>query len=1015
MSGATKENVQLLRAVLKQPVLYDRGDENYRKRLPSDNSWDMVAAEVGGSVERCKRRWRQLRNDYIRWCNADANRRRQGNRRLPYPLHEEFRFLDRHLNLADPHNDEDRSGSEKDRDSNRDSESRDNTSASLKGDAALDDKSVNDESSADQLLGEEDPSTKDVNKDKSKQISNQIKEKFVEKELAKLQEKEKSLKEDSYMHSDQEGDDSIEEEHLEEFEFEEEVLMQEKDKKSSINTKDSSTKPSEFFIKQNKNPNLLIIGKKNATLLGGEALDPESEDLNLGDPLDDDIAMEASKILRRRDSTKEGSPSRRLRKPKDAAIKKPTQAPRVTRHQRLKTMTLGAGQSIRSSTSPVKLTPVPRAVGASKTVQLKKTDDFFPRPSTPAGDGKQGVRQTLAQRQQVMRRMTTSDRPETPPTPPRRGRPPKKLDFPPRLDVATVRQQSPNIPKVVPISKTTSTVLSTGANIALVPTTKPGGNLTNRVTATTLKPMENVTVMSYSPISSTNHNIAVSSAKAIGMSSPPVVATSTLAVSAISLPPNTTMVKRGERGTQTECADIYSNEHFLEMIKPQMQEMNNRQKMHFKQKVFQALMETFDDATDFPEAGESQHLSVNTPSAFEHVTSPELRLIRELASMVIAAKLSPGGSPQKQQAKLPTKPSSQTQEAVSYTALNISDSPRGSQTVSIPSHLIQRVFKTSRGTETTAANISPAAPGADKRTVRLWKTTNGKSNGISASLEDLRKASVDSEQSLVSSVNIPPASPKGATIMAAVRPQGSSINSLLGPSTSVTAVKTGPSLKARAMARRYSTCNNQASLPGGLGYPSSLHSNLTPMEANALKRRLMAPAQPMVPPTQRPRYTPGVQQIVTPQGNSLLVRKTIGASPGNQKLQVSPTTGVVLTPQKTPQITNVQGAAFKDFIQPKVTAVASSSSTSSATSLGSPAATESTPQSLALKRSLVVANAKSQLPTQSPLYKPQQQPQLQKTNSTNITAATIAADDYTLDLKHEPVDHMDDHDDILGM
>ncbi|KAH8235193.1 hypothetical protein KR032_010075 [Drosophila birchii] len=1024
MSSATRENVQLLRSVVKHPVLYDRGDENYRKRLPSENSWDMVASEVGGSVERCKRRWRQLRNDYTRWCNADAIRRRQGQRRLVYPLHDEFRFLDRHLNLADSNNDEEPSGSEKDRDSNRDSESRDITTVSVKGEAALDDKSVNDESSVAQHLGKEGEV-----KDKTKEAPKPNKG-AQEKSLEKKVEPERSLAGDSYLQSDQEDDEPIEEEHLEQledFEFdEEEELLQDKEKESSENSKDSPASQSEFFIKQNNKPNLLIIGKKNSTLSGSEA----TEDLNLGDPLDDEIAMEASfnetaaKILRRRDSTQ--SPSRRLRRVKDVPIKKPTLAQRVTRHQRTKSMGLAAGQSIRSSTSPVKMTPVPRSVAASKTIQVKKSvplkNDYFSRPATPVAEGNKEPRQSLNQNQPqkppMMRRLTTSaSRPRTPQTPPKRGRPPKKLEMIQRLEAPPIKQLSPSTPKVLPIAKPSSTAVNTGptmANKGSTPTTNTPPNQTKKVTATTLKPLENVTVMSYSPIVTSNCSSSGSNVKTISKGSPLGVPSSTTAVSTISLPPNTSLLKRCERSTQTERPDIFSNEHFLEMIKPSMEEMNARQKMHFKQKVFQALMETFDDATDFPEAGELQHFNINTPSGFEHVTTPELRLIRELVSMVSAAKVSPRQPPQSN--KLPIQPP--PMEGANYTAVNVSDSQRAGQTLSIPRHLIHRVVKPGPRPETTANNA--AGPGGEKKVYRFLKTTNGKPNGISASLEDLRKDSIDSEHSVASSAHKPPASPKGATVVAALRPQGSSISSLFGSSSSVTAVKTGPSLKARAMARRYSTCNNQASLPinQNLGYPSSLHSNLTPMEANALKRRLMAPAQPMTVPSQRPRYSgvPGIQQIVTPQGNSLLVRKPIGASPGNQKQQVSPTGGVLLTPQKSPQITNVQGAVFKDFAQPKPTAAATPVTSAS---LASPAAGEGTPQSMALKRSLVVANAKSQLQAESPANNAQQQaPQVQKTNSrySSMTAATIAADDFSLaSLKREPVDHMDDQDDILGM
>lgn len=50
MSKSNAE-VLLLRAVAKQPPLYDRTAENYRKRLPCENSWDIVASETGESGE----------------------------------------------------------------------------------------------------------------------------------------------------------------------------------------------------------------------------------------------------------------------------------------------------------------------------------------------------------------------------------------------------------------------------------------------------------------------------------------------------------------------------------------------------------------------------------------------------------------------------------------------------------------------------------------------------------------------------------------------------------------------------------------------------------------------------------------------------------------------------------------------------------------------------------------------------------------------------------------------------
>lgn len=127
---------------------------------------------------------------------------------------------------------------------------------------------------------------------------------------------------------------------------------------------------------------MLIIGKKNSTFSGGEH--PEADDSSLGDPLEETTMEESTnetavKSLRGRESTQ--SPSRRLRRLKEAPIKKPTQGQRITRFQRRKSISMGVGQHIHSSTSPVKLAPVPKAVTATKSVQVKRVcaleDDIF--------------------------------------------------------------------------------------------------------------------------------------------------------------------------------------------------------------------------------------------------------------------------------------------------------------------------------------------------------------------------------------------------------------------------------------------------------------------------------------------------------------------------------------------------------------------------------------------------------------------------------------------------------------
>uniref|UniRef100_A0A6P4DZH9 Uncharacterized protein YMR317W n=1 Tax=Drosophila rhopaloa TaxID=1041015 RepID=A0A6P4DZH9_DRORH len=971
------------------------------------------------TVEKCKRRWRQLRNDYTRWCNTDAHRRRKGQRRLAYLLADELRFLDRHLNLAEdmPIEDELSISSDKDRDSNRDSESRDHLQqqpqAAIKKVAAPAKIPVKEGKPSSTLPKDEshrkvDKATEN-NADKA-----QTKEDSLERELEEAEEPEKVTEPDSFLESDHEDDECEDEEHLEQlegFDFDLEQSIQEKDSlpEKSVETTntDSTASQSEFFIKQSHDPHLLIIGKKNSASVGEPEDDSNSEDTLEEEETMEDSADENGGAAESRGAASDTtSPSRRLRRAarssisfagiKELPIRKPALGQRMTRLQRRKSMSLAAVHSVNSATSPVKLTPVPRSQPINKPpssqIQIKKVnprDDIFPRPSAPAGSQSQGQSQSQNQTKTQHLIYPKSDAvigiqqvPVPHSLPQRRsvGRPPKKIQFIQKV----IERQPPSVGnKVLTIKKPNSSPVN-GASSS--------GNITNKSTSTsslssssastmnkvsnTLKTSENITVMSYSP-SSTSTTSSVKSTSSPSGTVVTALPTTSTAGSSISVPPYITLLKRVERGTQTDSPDVFSDEHFLEMIKPQIREMNARQKMHFKKKVFQALMETFDDATDFPAAGEQQHFNINTPSGFEHVSDPELRLVRELVSMVSAAKVTV------------IRPPGEVATPRSPVVPDLLRGPRAN----MPRHLIQRVYKPGTGLEIGSNNA--VGVGQEKKMYRILQMS-GKPNGnLSASLENLRKESVDSNVSTVKVANAQVASPKGATVVAAVRPQG--LNNLFGQANSAQPVKAGQPVKVRAMSRRYSVCGSGNPTNSQLANSSSLNANL---EAALLKRRLLGTTQGMVPPSQRPRYSAVAagQLAVVPHGSSLLVRKSVGSIPGGQKL-ASPTGGVS-TPQKTPQIASVQGAAFNDFVQPKAAAAPSVSG-------------EGSSPSTALKRSLVVANTKTSF--QDLLQQPSQ-PLPRKKKESSETAATIAADDFSLaSLKREPVDHNDDQDDILGM
>ncbi|KAM7357574.1 uncharacterized protein ACRADG_002861 [Cochliomyia hominivorax] len=80
---------------------------------------------------------------------------------------------------------------------------------------------------------------------------------------------------------------------------------------------------------------------------------------------------------------------------------------------------------------------------------------------------------------------------------------------------------------------------------------------------------------------------------------------------------------------------------FLESIRSQLLIMNGRQKMMFKRKMYESLLEVFDDNTDFPKANEVLKAPPKAATKLINTTVGELRLMRELVSLVQAAKNTP--------------------------------------------------------------------------------------------------------------------------------------------------------------------------------------------------------------------------------------------------------------------------------------------------------------------------------------------------------------------------------------
>ncbi|XP_001353689.1 uncharacterized protein stwl isoform X2 [Drosophila pseudoobscura] len=998
--SSVESNVKLLRAVEKQPALYDRNHGSYRKRLASENCWDMVASETGESVEKCRRRWRVLRNEYARWMNVDAQRRRAGSKRLPFQYAKDLSFLRQHLNVQEDIVDED-----EDNESERDT-SITGESTAVKNTQPL----KEDDKPQDIAVNEKEPPKKqgsatDEAENKPSDSPKIKEEKSEEKDKGK-----KSKEPTDYVWEEEEGEPNSDNE--------------EAAPTSPISTADETGKPT-FFIKQTGEDNRLIIRKKN--LHASDSKDPLEETMD--DSAEESCGTGSDSLSGRR-------PRRTVRATgvggvKQLPVKKVATEQRLTRQQRRKSMTLAAARS--SITSPVKMTPVPKYLanrnqartstiveatnedaesnrpvdaGLAKAFALTR-DDIFPRPKAPAPTAVSSQSQTgiiITRRSSIMgspaatikmRPAPTPDKTSTPvssPSPSNQG----SVKAPPAPPISIPVSVSLPFPKATPAS--TSNGIS---NNALLLTS----SLPSSVTVTTL----------IAPTTS-----AVSSSGQVTASALPIMTATGVGPTVI--PSFMTLKTRIERGMQTESPDIFSDEHFLEMVRPQMAEMNPRQKLLFKKKVFQSLMETFDDATAFPNSDEQQHFNINTPSGFEHVSDREMHLVRELVSMVCAAKQSGTIS---QPGPLPVVADTLRPAVRATTA---APAPTGQ-----PRHLIQRVFKQCNG-------VNLVTSPEEKKIYRIVQA-NGKPSGVGAGVgigvsvptEQLRKNSADSNCSGTSvsrGTRAPPASPRRGTAVAATRPQNASaMNTLFGPNPQqVLPHKSGPLIKVREMPRRFSVCGSGGPIltlgtpPGNTNMIShNPQQNLNPMEAQMLKRRLMgAPAPGMVPPNQRPRYSGtvalglGSGAAAAPHGNSILVRKSAGSVTASQK-QPSPTGGSS-APQRLPQITSAKGNAFNDFVQPKP-----------ASSSGSGSSLSGVPSS-PLKRSLVVANTKKTVPGMrialaDVLADPQEQEKrrTQRAKECTVTAATIAADDFSvlgggIGLKREPRDSLEeDGDDILGM
>ncbi|XP_051981468.1 uncharacterized protein LOC127642995 [Xyrauchen texanus] len=95
---------KLIQTVYAYPVLYNVSFHDYRSSERRAKAWRDVAASVGLPVVECKRRWKTIRDRYIRERRLCKLKKEEGGRRLHHwPHRETLSFLDAHIRKRKRH------------------------------------------------------------------------------------------------------------------------------------------------------------------------------------------------------------------------------------------------------------------------------------------------------------------------------------------------------------------------------------------------------------------------------------------------------------------------------------------------------------------------------------------------------------------------------------------------------------------------------------------------------------------------------------------------------------------------------------------------------------------------------------------------------------------------------------------------------------------------------------------------------------------------------------------------
>ncbi|KAG4070791.1 hypothetical protein HA402_011017 [Bradysia odoriphaga] len=91
----------LIKEVRKRPILYDKSLKGYRKPSSREQSWREVAYALNCTPEESKKRWRSLRDAFMKQCKQNANDDMYGNpKKKKWLFYDLMKFLSPYLDAT---------------------------------------------------------------------------------------------------------------------------------------------------------------------------------------------------------------------------------------------------------------------------------------------------------------------------------------------------------------------------------------------------------------------------------------------------------------------------------------------------------------------------------------------------------------------------------------------------------------------------------------------------------------------------------------------------------------------------------------------------------------------------------------------------------------------------------------------------------------------------------------------------------------------------------------------------